>query len=608
MNINGTRRPAASNCSACGAALPANLPPALCPKCLLKAGLPSQSATLENTAPARPSRTMPQPNEQFGHYRIIRQIGQGGMGAVFEAEDTENGRRLALKIMSHTLDSRETRARFLREGQLAASINHPNSVYIFGTEEIAGMPVIAMEFVTGGTLQDRVKQNGPLPAAEAVDSILQVIDGLEAAHRIGILHRDIKPSNCFMDPDGKVKIGDFGLSINTAIRLEPTLTATGAFMGTPAFSSPEQLRGEELNVRSDIYSVSVTLFYLLTGHAPFEGKNMVQLLATVLDQPAPSPNKYRPDLPPGLVKVIQRCLEKTASDRYKNYEELRLALAPFSTTTPIPAKLGMRSLAGILDNGFIGIIGVIIWLCVPGLYGGKFSLFMNPWNFHSLEYLLWSAGSLLFPLLYYALLEGRRGASVGKMICRLRVAGPDRNPPGVMKALYRALIVTILPQLPFWIAVGIARLDFTSSNVPALSFSSYVILAFLFCTARRRNGFAGIHDLLTNTRVIHKLALDQARPAISMSAERIQAIETKSRVGPYHVIENLEKSAAGEWLWALTAVYCARSSFMSCLRARPPLPPPCATLAAWAGSAGLWASVQTRRIGTRSKPSRVSRC
>ena len=174
-----------ARCSRCGGELPPRLPSGLCPKCLLEAGMETQPQTgPEDTAvsPQSPAlRGMPQPGEQFGHYRLARLLGQGGMGVVFEAEDLDNGRRVALKILSQALDSPEARKRFLREGQIAASINHPNSVYVFGTEEIAGTPVIAMELVSGGTLRDRVAASGPMPAAEAVDAVLQIIAGLEAA-------------------------------------------------------------------------------------------------------------------------------------------------------------------------------------------------------------------------------------------------------------------------------------------------------------------------------------------------------------------------------------------------------------------------------------------
>jgi len=213
MNEPQNSTSAGHRCPQCGAELPGNLPSDLCPKCLLKAGLATEAPTetiritAEHLSPG-----FPQPGEQLGHYRIVQSLGSGGMGTVFEAEDLENGRRIALKLLSQTLDSPGSRERFFREGRLAASINHPNSVYVFGTEELGGTPAIAMELVTGGTLENRVRDHGPMSVAEAVDAVLQIIAGLEAAQSIGILHLDIKPSNCFVDVDGSVKIGDFGLS------------------------------------------------------------------------------------------------------------------------------------------------------------------------------------------------------------------------------------------------------------------------------------------------------------------------------------------------------------------------------------------------------------
>ena len=357
-------------CVGCGAELSGGASSDLCPKCLLKLAMETQPAAGPGGTAIVPgggkSRGLPQPGEQLGHYTIIRLLGAGGMGAVYEAQDLESGRRVALKVLSHTLDSPDARERFFREGRLAASINHPNSVYIFGTEEIGGTPVITMELVSGGTLQDRVRARGPLPIGEAVDAVMQIIEGLEAAQRLGILHRDIKPSNCYVGEDGTVKIGDFGLSISTAVRTEPALTATGAFLGTPAFCSPEQLRGEELNARSDMYSVGATLYYLLTGRTPFETKNMVQLLATVLEQRPPSPRQFRPEIPQGLAKVVLRCLEKQPGERFKNYADLARALAPYSSTAPTPATLGLRFLAGVVDMMLLGSLAMVINLSVFG--------------------------------------------------------------------------------------------------------------------------------------------------------------------------------------------------------------------------------------------------
>ena len=192
------------------------------------------------------------------------------MGEVYEVDHLASGRRVALKVLRNRLQSQDERARFLREGQLAASVSHPHTVYIFGSEEIAGTPVISMELLTGGTLKDRVTASGPMRPDAAVAAVMDLIGGLDAAAAVGILHRDIKPSNCFIDRDGVVKVGDFGLSISTLARDVHQQLITSGFEGTPQFAPPEQLRGEPLDVRADIYAVGATLYYLLTGRAPFD--------------------------------------------------------------------------------------------------------------------------------------------------------------------------------------------------------------------------------------------------------------------------------------------------------------------------------------------------
>src|SRR5262249_16607025 len=204
----------------------------------------SSPTTLAGITAGSITRISLAPSQEFGPYRIERLLGRGGMGEVYEAEHLEHGRRVALKVLSQRLSDPVDRARFLREGQLAASVSHPHIVYIYGSEEIAGIPVIAMELLPGGTLKDRVQKNGPLPPVDAIDAVLQVVSGLEAAQAAGVLHRDIKPSNCFVDADGTVKVGDFGLSIPTRARDVTQLTTTGTFHGTPQFASPEHLRGQ----------------------------------------------------------------------------------------------------------------------------------------------------------------------------------------------------------------------------------------------------------------------------------------------------------------------------------------------------------------------------
>ncbi len=556
MNIQNDNPGSGRKCPRCGAELPANVPPELCPRCLLQAGMPTEPGgeATERTAPAAArerSGEMPQPGAQLGHYRIIRLLGEGGMGAVFEADDLESGRRIALKVLSQALDAPEARERFFREGRMAASISHPNSVYVFGTEEIGGIPAITMELVAGGTLQDRVRERGPLPAAEAVDAVLQIIAGLEAAQQVGVLHRDIKPSNCFRESDGTVKVGDFGLSISTAVRTEPALTSAGTFLGTPAFSSPEQLRGDELNVHSDMYSVGATLFYLLTAHTPFEGKNAAQMLATVLEKRAPSPAKYRPDLPRGLAATVLRCLEKLPGDRFRNYGELAEALAPYGSTAPTPATLGLRFLASAIDQIILSTVGVAVFAAT----GYNPVDYLNMAGQNPVKILPLVLPFLAAVLLYYGLLEGIWGATGGKAICRLRVIGRDRNPPGFGRALARAVIFVLLPALPSWIPMflGYKTMIGTSTAMQlVIALPFYILLGLLFCTVRRRNGYAAVHDLVTGTRVVSRAVLN-SRPTLATIESPESGLEGRPLIGPYHVLETLEKSGDVEWLLAFDA-------------------------------------------------------
>lgn len=489
--------------------------------------------------------------ERFGGYRAERLLGRGGMGAVYEAEHLETGRRVALKVLSHSLDSSETRKRFLREGRLAASINHPNSVYIFGTEEIEGTPVISMELVTGGTLKELVQKDGPRPVTEAVDVILQVIAGLEAAQAAGVLHRDIKPGNCFVDGQGGVKIGDFGLSISTVSLDETNLTMAGSFLGTPAYCSPEQLRGDELDVRSDIYAVGVTLYYLLTGKTPFESENMVQLLATVLEKLPPSPGKLRPELPRGLVNLVLRCLEKDPGRRFKNYEELAKALAPYSSAAPMPATIGMRTMAGFLDMAVLGMVSASIYQVLGLSIMDTQAMLKN-------ATLLRSIGSLAFVVLYYGLPEGLWGASCGKALCRLRVVGPSRTMAGIGRACLRALVFEGVPALPALALVMFgANEEYSAQGAGKIAFwltgiGFFGLRGALFATARARNGFAALHDLLSGTRVTARQTFQSRARAL---AEEIcpPASAAMGQLGPYAIVQTLGKSGSSEWLLAFDA-------------------------------------------------------
>ena len=523
-----------ANCTRCGTPIPEGAADRLCPACLMSGaiaahGVNTETELAEPGASAHaPEETPPDPTEfpcELGGYRLLSLLGSGGMGSVYEAEQLATGRRVALKMLGQKLDSPDMRKRFLREGRLAASVNHPNSLYVFGTEEIEGRSVILMEIASGGTLNDKLKKRGPLPVTEAVDTILDVIAGLEAALAGGVLHRDVKPSNCFVSPDGSVKVGDFGLSVSTVATADTFQTATGVIMGTPAYAPPEQLRGRDLDVRADIYSVGATLFTLLTNKPPIEGSNPVEVVAAALDEKPKSLTEHRKDILPGLAKVVARCLAKKPEQRYSDYSALRNALLPFSSAQPVPAPLGRRFLAGFIDYTIVSLIPFVLLLTVvkapecAALWVGIF-------------------GFLTLPLVYYTICEGIWGAGLGKALLGFQIVRTDGQGPGFARAFFRIAILHFLSN----VGVQVATSSAFGYALPLLYF-----LYFLgFVTMRRRNGFAAVWDLATGTRVVAK-PRGTERPVIEVEEEPEVSVEEAATVGPYPVVEEI---VPGEWIAA----------------------------------------------------------
>ena len=496
------------------------------------------------------------PGQALGPYRIERLLGRGGMGEVYEAEHRDHGRRVALKVLNQRLAGAGDRARFLREGQLAASLNHPNAVYVFGSEEISGNPVIAMELVAGGTLKDVVDRDGPMAPTAAVDAILQVVAGLDAALACGILHRDVKPSNCFVDPDGAVKVGDFGLSIPV---LAPEVTQPGeiaTFQGTPQFASPEQLRGRRLDARADIYSVGATLYYLLTGHPPFEDRELMALLTRVATESPRPPRRPGAAIPPGLSAVVVRCLAKDPAGRPASYAELDAGLRSFGSAVPLPANLGLRAAAGLID--WLLIAAVLAPLAVTPVLelSGDNSInasitYTGPRDLKSSLWVTLAVG--LVTAAYYGLLEGRWGRSLGKQICGLKVVTRQGEPVGVARAMLRALLFTA----PYWLmfaSKGVAEVTAPGEGLAAAgwarSATGWAVNALnllIFSSMRRRNGFGAWHDLATDTRVVvawrrkHRAPVDAIPAPARTSADMGQ----RPRVGPYAIVGPVGEAAGG---------------------------------------------------------------
>jgi serine/threonine protein kinase/tetratricopeptide (TPR) repeat protein len=257
------------------------------------------------------------------HYKIIEQIGQGGMGVVYLAEDTKLERKVALKLLPHYISTNEEeRERFKIEAKAAAALNHPNIATIHAIEESGDDTFTVMEYIDGVELKDKIK-SGPIPVKEAINIVIQIAEGLEAAHKKGIVHRDIKSQNIMMTKDDKVKIMDFGLA---KIGKGSQITKTGTTLGTLAYMSPEQIRGVRTDSRSDIFSFGVVTYEMFTGHLPFEAEHEAAILHLIMnDQPKQIEN-YRSDVPEDLLYIINHLIEKNPDDRYQSVSDILIDL------------------------------------------------------------------------------------------------------------------------------------------------------------------------------------------------------------------------------------------------------------------------------------------
>src|SRR5215208_1990764 len=242
-----------------------------------------------------------------GRYRIIRRIGSGGMADVYEAEDTQLGRRVALKLLySRFAEDAEFVERFRREASSAAGLNHPNVVQVFDRGQWDGTYYIAMELLEGRNLKQIVREHGPLEPALAVDIVLQILKAARFAHRRGIVHRDIKPHNVIVDDEGRAKVTDFGIARAGA----SDMTETGSIMGTAQYLSPEQAQGHAVSPQSDLYAIGIVLYELLTGRVPFDGESAVTIaLKQVSEAPVPAIQR-NPAIPPALDAVVMHALRK----------------------------------------------------------------------------------------------------------------------------------------------------------------------------------------------------------------------------------------------------------------------------------------------------------
>lgn len=257
--------------------------------------------------------------KSFGQYDILDQLGQGGMATVYRAHQRSIGRTVAIKVMPPYFVHESTfMQRFEREVRVIAELQHPRVLPVYDYGQIEGLPYIVMAYMPGGTLADRVKQ-GPLPLEEIVRLVRQIAEGLDHAHRKGVIHRDFKPSNVLLDEHGNAYLADFGIAKIS----EATVQLTGSgVVGTPAYMAPEMATGDVVTPAVDIYALGITLFQMLTGRLPFRGETPLSVMMAHASEPVPDVRELRPDLPAGVSHVVMRALAKNPADRYPTAGEM----------------------------------------------------------------------------------------------------------------------------------------------------------------------------------------------------------------------------------------------------------------------------------------------
>ncbi len=300
--------------------------------------------------------------ETISHYRILEKLGEGGMGVVYRAEDTRLGRMVALKFLPADVNQDENaRHRFLREARAASALDHPNIYTIHEVDETAdGRAFICMAYYDGESLQSKLRGT-PLPVDEAVAIAAQVADGLSSAHAAGIVHRDIKPENVMITRDGVAKIVDFGLVKRAS---DARLTTDGAALGTVAYMSPEQVRGEDVDARSDLFSLGAVLYEMLTGRPPFRGDHPASVLYSITNDPVDAPSHTNHRVPAELDRIVVKALAKDLGSRYASASQLSADLRGLglATVAATPARAGRRLLWTLALAAIAVVVALgVIW-------------------------------------------------------------------------------------------------------------------------------------------------------------------------------------------------------------------------------------------------------
>jgi len=344
-------------------------------------GLASGFLESNGSAPtaAAPRQAVP-PGERIGPYTVMELLGAGGMGEVYKAHDQRLDRHVAIKFLSHRMaNDAASLERFEREARAASALNHPNICTVYDVGEFRGRPYLVMELLEGQSLKDRIAQK-PLSAQELAGIARQVCAALQAAHDKNIVHRDIKPANIFLTRGGQAKVLDFGLAKRGANLAAPgleadrstqslTLSATGTILGTLAYMSPEQAIGEDVDGRSDVFSLGVVLYEMATGRSPFQGKTPAGILGSILTESPVKPSSVKTAVPAKLDRLILKTLEKDPGNRFQSAEELAGDLTALTTSR------GQRSLMTVTVLAALASVVLVVWFATRSEAGPKLQSF-----------------------------------------------------------------------------------------------------------------------------------------------------------------------------------------------------------------------------------------
>ena len=321
-----------------------------CAACGSQLGPPSKTSFSPTQTLQTPVKELTTGSIFAGRYQVIEELGRGGMGRVYKVLDTEVNAKVALKLIKPEISAdQETIERFRHELRITRDISHKNVCRMYDLGKEAGSYFITMEYIAGEDLKSMIRMSGQLGVGTAISLAKQVCEGLAEAHRLGVVHRDLKPSNIMIDREGTVRVMDFGIARSLRVK---GITGAGIMIGTPEYMSPEQVEGKDIDQRSDIYSLGIILYEMMTGRVPFEGDTPFTVGVKHKSEIPKDPRQFNAQIPEDLSRLILRCLEK---DKEKRYYYKERSFGSFARTISLGEELDPKGVKAEFEHGLLTI-------------------------------------------------------------------------------------------------------------------------------------------------------------------------------------------------------------------------------------------------------------